>query len=241
MIRRTGAKRTLQFKGLLEPSLVFQVLGKRRKYTPHSTHHTRTYHSFCRYWIFEFLRKKRMSRRPPEDRRAVITWHNEGLTPAEICHQTGFDRRFVTRCISKYNDSGAVDDAERAGRPRQVSTRVEQTVERKMRGKRRRSSRVIARELKRQKVADVSHMTVQRMAHRRGLHAFRQRKTSRLSKAHKRGRLQFAKTNSKKDWSNVVFSDEHTFKQFKGGNPRHSFVWAKYVSEVPGQRWSGGG
>jgi len=37
-----------------------------------------------------------------------------------------------------------------------------------------------------------------------------------------------------------VFSDEHTFRQFKGGNPRHNFVWAKSVSEVPGQemeRW----
>ena len=37
-----------------------------------------------------------------------------------------------------------------------------------------------------------------------------------------------------------MFSDEHTFKQFKGGNPRHNFVWAKSVSEVPGhevERW----
>ena len=37
-----------------------------------------------------------------------------------------------------------------------------------------------------------------------------------------------------------MFSDEHRFKQFKGGNPRHNFVWAKSVSEVPGQemeRW----
>ena len=107
-------------------------------------------------------------------------------------------------------------------------------------GKRHRSSRVIERELKRQKVADVSYSTVQRTLHRRGLRAFKQRKTSRLSKTHKRGRLKFAKTNIRKDWSTVVFSDEHTFKQFKGGNPRHSFVWDKSVSEVPGkemERW----
>ena len=100
-----------------------------------------------------------------------------------------------------------------------------------MRGKRRRSSRVIARELKKQKVADVSYSTVQRAMHRRD---------SRLSETHKRGRLRFAKANTKKDWSNVVFSDEHTFKQFKGGNPRHNFVWAKSVGEVPGkemERW----
>ena len=62
----------------------------------------------------------------------------------------------------------------------------------------------------------------------------------RLSKAHKRGRLKFARSSIKKNWRNVVFSDEHKFKQFKGGNPRHNFVWAKSVSEVPGkemERW----
>src|SRR5689334_359745 len=79
--------------------------------------------------------------------------------------------------------------------------------------------------------------------HRRGLHAFKPRKTSRLSKAHKSGRLKFARTSKRKNWSNVVFSDEHKFKQFKGGNPRHNFVWAKFVGEVPGkemERWGDG-
>ena len=102
-----------------------------------------------------------MSRRPAEDRWAVVSFHKQGLTTAAICRTTGFDRQFVTRCISKYNDSGSIDDAPRAGRPRKLSEGVERTVEKKMRGKRRRSSRVIARELKRQKVADVSRMTAQ--------------------------------------------------------------------------------
>ena len=100
-----------------------------------------------------------MSRRAPEDRGAVITWHKQGLTPAEICHKTRFDHHFVTRWIEKYNDSGSLDDAKRAGRPRKLSKSVERTVERKMRRKRRHSSRVIARELKRQKVCDVSYTT----------------------------------------------------------------------------------
>ena len=52
--------------------------------------------------------------------------------------------------------------------------------------------------------------------------------------------MKFARTNIKKDWSDVVFNDEHKFKQFKGGNPRHDFVWAKSVGEVPAkemERW----
>jgi transposase len=225
---------------LLAPPSTFRILGKLLKSTPHTTHHTQDLVHFVGTGFFDFLRQKRMVRRPPEDRAAVVSWYKQGLTPAEICRQTGFDHHFVTRWISRYNDSGSLDDAERAGRPRKLSTRVERTVERKMRGKKRRSSRVIARELKKQKVAEVSYRTVQRTVHRRGLHAFKQRKTSRLSEAHKRGRLKFAKTASKRNWSNVVFSDEHTFKQFKGGNPRHRFVWAKSPSEVPGkemERW----
>ena len=98
-----------------------------------------------------------MSRRPPEDRGAVVTLHKQGLTPAEICCKTGFDHRFVKRWIAKHNASSSLDDAKRAGRPRKLSKSVELTVERKMREKRRRSSRVIARELKRQKVCDVSY------------------------------------------------------------------------------------
>ena len=76
-----------------------------------------------------------MSRRPPEDRWAVISFHKQGLTKAAIRRTTGFDRGFITRCLSKYNDSGSVDDAERVGRPRELSKDVERTVEKKMRGK----------------------------------------------------------------------------------------------------------
>ena len=52
-----------------------------------------------------------MPRRPAEDRWAVISWYKEGLTTAEICRKTGFYKQFVTHWISKYKDSGSVDDA----------------------------------------------------------------------------------------------------------------------------------
>ena len=181
-----------------------------------------------------------MPRRPAEDRWAVISWYKEGLTTAEICRKTGFYKQFVTHWIAKYKDSGSVEDAPRAGRPRKLSERVERAVEKKMRGKRRRSSRVIERELKRQKVADVSYTTVQRTVHRRGLHAFKQRKTSRLSKAHKRGRLKFAKTNIRRTgamWCSVTNTGLNNSKEATHDT---TVVWAKSVSEVPGkemERW----
>src|SRR5882724_6627215 len=184
-----------------------------------------------------------MSRRTPADRWTVITWHKEGLTVADICRKTGFDRQFVSRWIKKFEKSecgDCIEDDRRTGRPRKRTARVERAVENKMRGKRLRSSRIVARDLKRQKIADISYTTVQRAAHDRGLRPFRRPKPSRLTAKHKQDRLRFAKANRKKDWSAVVFSDKHKFKQFKGGNPAHDQVWAKSVSEVPPkevERW----
>ena len=181
-----------------------------------------------------------MSRRSVADRWTVITWHKEGLTVPEIYYKTGFDQRFIRRWISRFESGAAIQDSDRTGRPRKRTTKVEQIIERKMRGKRRRSSRVVARDLKRQKIVDISYSTVQRGAHARGLRPFRRRITSRLTPKHKKDRLRFASANRNKDWSKVVFSDEHKFKQFKGGNPVHDQVWAKSPSEVPGkevERW----
>ena len=179
-----------------------------------------------------------MSRRPPEDRWAVISWH-EGLKTAEICRQTGFDRQFVTRCISKYNDSGSLDDAERAGRPRKLS-KVWRTLERKIEGEK---TSFESSDCKRAQETEGRRRELRDSAQNGAPSGFTRFQTaSNLATVehYKRGRLKFATANSNKDWSNVVFSDEHTFKQFKGGNPRHSFVWATSVSEVPGkemERW----
>lgn len=181
-----------------------------------------------------------MSRRSTADRWAVVMWYKEGLSVADIVHKTGFDRQFVNRWIKKFEIGEPIEEGKHTGRPRKLSIRVEQAIERAMRGKRRRSSRVVARDLKRKKIADVSRMTVQRAAHNRGLRPFRQRRTSRLTERHKAQRLEFAKSTKNKDWSVVIFSDEHKFKQFKGGNPAHDIVWGKSVDEVPVQeveRW----
>ena len=201
------------------------------------------------FWFVIFSTRRsdfvsgKMSRRPAADRWTVIMWHKEGLTIADICRKTGFKREFVSRWIKKFENSecgDGMEDAKHTGRPRKRTLKVERAVETKMRGKRRRSSRIVARDLKRQKIADISYVTVQRAAHNRGLRPYRRPKTSRLAAKHKQERLRFAKANRNKDWSCVVFSDEHKFKLFKGGNPSHDQVWAKSVTEVPPkevERW----
>jgi transposase len=174
-----------------------------------------------------------MSRRSDADRWTVILWHKEGLNTADIQHKTGFNRLFIDRWIKKFEAGLAIEEEKRSGRPRKRTARLEGVIERKMRGKKRRSSRIVARDLKRRKMADIGYKTVQRAARDRGLRPFRRAKSSRLTEKQKMDRLEFAKANRQKDWRLVVFSDEHKFKQFKGGNPQHDIVWAKSVNEVP--------
>ena len=61
-----------------------------------------------------------MVRRTTSDRWTVITWHNEGLTTADICHKTGFDRRFVGRWVKKFENDEVIEDGPRMGRPKEA-------------------------------------------------------------------------------------------------------------------------
>ena len=76
-----------------------------------------TYHTtlkFCGYWVFSIFFGRSACRQTRS--LAVISSHKQGLATAAIRRTTGFDRGFITRCLSKYNDSGSVDDASvRAG------------------------------------------------------------------------------------------------------------------------------
>src|SRR5689334_22665912 len=86
----------------MEPPWPCLILCRQHKYSPHSTQTYSRFIVFVGTGFFPIFRKKRMSRRPPEDRGAVVFLHNEGLTTAEICRRTGFERRFVRRWISRY-------------------------------------------------------------------------------------------------------------------------------------------
>ena len=150
-----------------------------------------------------------MVRRPDADRWAVVTLFREGLTPVEIVRRTGFDFRFVTRWIRQFKMTGTVNDKPRPGRKRKRTPAVEQEVVELMRGKRKRSCRVVARMLKDRGVATVQRDTVLRAAHAQHLRPYRLQRTSRLTEAHKRNRLAFAKAEKIKDWSRTIFTDEH--------------------------------
>ena len=182
----------------------------------------------------------RMVQRSEADRWEVVTWHKEGLKPAEIVHKTGFTFDFVNRWIKRFEQAGTIQEERRSGRKRKHSEAADRAVETTMAGKQRRSTRVVARLLKKQKKADISYRTVSRIAHSRGLRPYRMQTGSRLTDTHRKKRLAFAKEIKNKDWSSTFFTDEHTFKQFKPANQMHDIVWAKNESQVPDrevERW----
>ena len=101
------------------------------------------------------------------------------------------------------------------------------------RGKRRRSTRVVAREAKERKIADVSRETIRRTFHESDLNPFHRKKIPRLLPLQRKKRKAFAIANEDKDWTKTVFSDEKKFILFDVPNRHNDIVWCGHPDEVP--------
>jgi hypothetical protein len=138
----------------------------------------------------------------------------------------------------KTGDRG-VEDQDRSGRPHTLSGRQEKKLVSRCRGKRKRSSRVVAEELT-DEGSPVSHVTVQRVLKDSSLKPFRRRKVLKISEPGKRKRVEFAKAELGRDWATVLMTDEADFPITPSLNPRNDVVWAKSPKEVPPyekQKW----
>jgi transposase len=175
-----------------------------------------------------------------EERYNIVLLHKQGLNLTQIAANVGCDRHDVRRWIDRYNETGGVAENQGRGRKRKLSEVNERAVEWIITGNQAPSIRLVAKRLKTEKKIDVSRETVRRTAHARGLTPFKKQRSSRLTKAHKKARLAFAKKYKDKDWSNVVFTDEHAFKQFRSGNSQHNFAWRHSREQAPTrevERW----
>ena len=166
--------------------------------------------------------------------------HKQGLNHTQIAAKVGCDRHDVKRWVDQYNETGTVADKPRRGRKRKLSEANEHHLERLISGKQAPSIRLATKKVRTEKKVDVGRETVRTTVHSLGLTPFKMQRSSRLMDAHKKARLAFAKKYKDKDWSNVVFTDEHAFKQFRSGNSQHNFAWRHRREQVPTreiERW----
>lgn len=163
----------------------------------------------------------------------IVLLHEKGTPRGTIAEEVQCDPKTVDRWIHTYEDNHSVQEKEGRGRKRKLSNAQEADVARQLQSKRGTSTRRLAKKLKTSKGIDVSYSTIERTAHRRGLKSYSSPVSSKLSPSIIEKRLAFAKTYKNKDWSNVIFSDEHSFKPFRPGNRRHKRRWATSRDKVP--------
>ncbi len=166
-------------------------------------------------------------RYPDSARNRVIAYHNDGLTNAEIVRRTKYPRSFVERWVKAAIEGRSSNDNARSGRPPKITPIIKSAIKKKMKLKRRRSVRRIAREM------DLSKSTIQRVAHTIGLQPYHQPRKPLLSADHIRRRYNFAVRYANHRWDRTIMSDEKYFYLFPPGNSKNDVIWAENGYQVP--------
>jgi len=180
---------------------------------------------------------------------AVVTAFQRGKTQVvEIARETGEGRRFVRRTLSRFRETGGVEDRPRSGRPPKLRPG---TARRLLKKKRTGSSRRLAREISREEGLDVSHQTILRQAKKEKLRYRIRPKKPKLTPEHKESRLHFAQAARQRGfWKRVVASDEKTFSILEDVRgqwceegeqpvPRETMKWPGGLKVWGGTSWEG--
>jgi transposase len=170
-----------------------------------------------------------MSHRSEADRFRVIALSAAGRTKTAVIRETGFSKDFVYRWYGRTDPK----DAPHPGRRPKLTPPVIQTVKALMKGKKRRSTRKVAKVLDEKKHIVLSRESVRVAAHRAGLKAYHKQQKPLLTAEQRQRRLQFVNAYRATNWRHVLFADEKTFTLFGHPNRQNDVVWESSAENVP--------
>eukprot|EP00795_Rhopilema_esculentum_P008069 gene8069-13984_t len=117
----------------------------------------------------------------------------------------------VQQIIKKHKETGSVEDRKGRGRKRITTSREDRLIVKQSLKDRRKTSRILANELKDAHDIKVSSRTVRRRLVDSGLKYCRAKKKPLLSEKARAKRLDWGRQHRDYDWSKVIFSDESRF------------------------------
>ena len=117
----------------------------------------------------------------------------------------------VQMWITRYKDTGSVDDVPRTGRSRATNEKQDMAMVKIIDENPTLTSEEVANKISKKGVI-VSSRTVRRRLNQSGLNYGRPTKKPLLKPEHIKKRLNWASENINRDWSRVVFTDESTFR-----------------------------
>ena len=174
-----------------------------------------------------------MSKHSIEERWNIISLHKQGHSQRVIQSEVNIPQQTISDTIKRYKTTGSVDDKKRSGRPKKLSASQETNVVALSKGKRHRSTRIVAKMTKKNAIPPISRETVRKTLKNHDLKPYHRPKKQRLNSARKNKRLKFAIDEENRNWKNVVFSDEKKWILFDTPNKQNDIVWCGEPSEVP--------
>lgn len=173
------------------------------------------------------------------ERAAVTALYNAGKRPCEILKSLKWTSRresFVRKTISRYRETGAIEDRQRSGRPRSARTSSTiRNVAQLIRRDPHRSQRVMARNY------SISQPSISRLI-REDLHmrAYRPQRAQLLSAPTRAKRLQRSRQLFQRftpsQVESIVFSDEKQFRLQETYNRQNNRVYAVRIEDLPVQQ-----
>ena len=173
-----------------------------------------------------------------EVRNRAVGMLQGGITQINVAKEVGKSIRTIKRWWLKQKSGGNLEHRPGAGRRKKLS-RVSKIVIAKSLGKRRQSTRSLARKITAMGNA-VSKDTIHRhLTTKVRAKAYKRPKQPKLSELQKENRLKFCldeKDWSVDDWNNILWSEESPFQLFQLSNPQNDRIWAKDNSNIPPQK-----
>lgn len=174
-----------------------------------------------------------MPRLTKQQRARIAIMSEAGALDKEIRAEVGCSQKAVRRWRHDVESEDPFSDESRSGRPPKLTPELSQRIVNETEGQLRRSTRLVARELKEEGVADISYSTVRRALREEGLHPYKRPHKPKLSDKDKLERRRWLRHTNNSMWGNVVFSDEKIVWLVRAPNRKNDIVWSSHPAFVP--------
>ena len=145
-----------------------------------------------------------------EDQIRLVVLHDEGYSCNRIALKVKISQSTVQRIVKKHKEMCSVEDRKGRGRKRITTSRVDRLIVKESLKARRKTSRVLANELRNDHNTIVSSRTVRRLVGS-GLKYCRAKKKPLVREKARMKRMGWGRQHRHYDWNKMIFSDESRF------------------------------
>lgn len=170
----------------------------------------------------------------PQEAAQAVALLQAGVSQREVARRLQISRSSVQRVYRRYLETGAFDRRPGTGRPRATSAADDRYIKLTVLRNRRLNAVQVQRSLRDERQVVISSDTVRRRLAERNLTPKRAATGPKLTVAHRRARLEFAREHrdwTLEQWGNVLFTDETRVSLH--GSDRRQRVYRR-----PGERYS---